>query len=194
MAKHPARRYKPSDIDEAARKYADTQDPMYLVLAIGALPHKPPLWALEECARLVDETSRNAQRGNNPQRTGRLLDEMCRFFICTPENYRKVANKRFVSDAAPPVSEAVRYALRAVVGLTKDDASYASAARVLQREWDEEVEFAEIPPGFEDTEVFEGMPYTRRLVSILMEWGDEQIGHEYRHVSLHLLRHDRSQE
>jgi hypothetical protein len=189
MTKPRQRQYSQADIANAESRYAETSDPMFLALAVGARPDKPPLWVIEACAKLFDEVSVNADRGDR-RKMGRRLDEMWRFFIGA-QGQRKYDEKGQLDRVeAPPLAAAVRHALSVVDAAKPDDAWYESGASNLQQAWRRE-RSEPLPPPFTDPELFDDFPMTPRGLRIFQEWGDAEFGKPYSKVSLHIARHDR---
>lgn len=167
---------------------------MFLALAVGARPHEPPLWVIEECAKLADSVCRNADTGNEQARMGRRLDEMWRFFIATPDN--RILNEKghTISNQGPPLAAAARHALAVVDKLDENSppAQFEAGMISLQRMW--RAERLEIVPALADFELFDGLASTPRMERMLIEWGDGKAGLPFRHVSLHIARHQRRQK
>lgn len=194
------RKYRRADVAEAQQRYAETGDAMFLALAVGARPHEPPLWVIEECAKLVESVSGNADGGNEQERMGRRLDEMWRFFIATPDNRVLDQQGRTISNPGPPLAAAARHALAVVDQLDENSrpGQFEAGMINLQRMWRAErkdrAAWADVTPHLADFELFDGLPSTPRMERMLKEWGDGYAGHPYRHVSLHLARLQRREE
>lgn len=80
------RAHTPDDITNAQARYAESRNPMYLVLAIGAQSDNPPQWAMEEACRLAWQAGGAAQKGNDRVKRGEMLDDVAREFFRQKES------------------------------------------------------------------------------------------------------------
>jgi len=189
MTKPRPIKYSHSDIANAESRYEATGDPMFLALAVGALPHKPPLWVIEACAKLVDKISVNTDQGDR-EKMGQRLDEMWRFFVRAEGTRTRDAEGRLIAIKAPPIAAAVRHALTIVDATEPGDSWFESGASNLQQALRRER--GQRPPApFIDPDLFDDFPLTPRGLRIFLEWGDADAGHPYSKVSLQIARHDR---
>lgn len=155
MARHPT----PEDIENARELFEASNDPLYLVLAIGAEPFQPPTWAMEAAIRLARDTAGAASHGNDRIRLGRLLDEMHREFfrlrdlVPLGDEYQPPAVRRVVTTVlkkqVPPVAEK----------------EMESNIKVLETAWRREA------AGHEPDR--SGNPQNSRWKRLLQEWGDQ---------------------
>lgn len=164
----------------------ETEDPMFLALAVGAMPHKPPLWVIEACAALTEETAQFSATGNSQLKIGQRLDEMWRFIIAMPEE--RDADGMIVSIPMPSIAAAARHALALVDDCLPENPRFTSNIRHLERQWKAEQDAAD-PNG--DEFLFDGLLPTVRAIRVLHEWYDDEAGIPYRHVSLQIARADR---
>jgi hypothetical protein len=189
MAKPRHAKYSPADIQNAELRYAETRDKMFLALAVGAMPHKPPLWVIEECARLTDEVAASAARGNSQILMGKRLDAMWRFFISMSDNYMRNDKGRIISNVGPSLAEAARHALFIIDNIEISAHGFDTAMICLQREW--RLERSQVALGFEDYELFDGLTSTPRMARVLAEHFDTIVGQPRRNISLAFARFER---
>ena len=162
----PGRSFTVADIEEAERLYAETANPVYIALAIGANSNEPPFWALVAAQELAKQAQSASMSGNDRADRGAKLDAIHRAYFRIYEDQ---------PDRTPSAyrSPSLRSVILAVLGYDggADFSRYESQLKVLTNAWKEEA------AGYEVN--FQGNPENPRWRRIILEDGDAESSIPY---------------
>lgn len=163
--------FSPKHIEQAEERYAATNDPAFIVLALGASPVRPPDWAVQAAIELSHAVSMNHSKGLEPEKLGAMLDEIiaeyCRNApappdpISTPPRKARIRPGRGTRSFPYSSLDALIRKVLAARNLREDDDRYPAARARIISAWNEEAESA--------TEVdHNGMPWTPRFLRVAL--------------------------